>query len=334
MAINEWWIEDPTEKYWIEITNRDDIGIDLNAPKVADSGNETWSYTLVNHVIPGDIVFHWDKKSGPGIVGYSVVKDEPFSSTVRWQSRGTYGRAKALPGKPKPEPGWRALLTGYVPLAAPITQERLRELEAKVRSVREELAAQIDGPLYFPYALSEKRPLRATQGYLVKFPRALVEVIPELDKVRELAGGPTSTTEKPGAADTPPMAGTGRLRDPIRKKAIETYAVETVKTLWEARDYEVEDVGLFQPWDITATKDGTEIHIEVKGSSVTRETVDLTDGEVRHAEGHSPTILVVVDQINITSTNECSGGRVRTWEDWLPDRDQLVPTAYRYPLPE
>ncbi|MBG6098330.1 protein NO VEIN domain-containing protein [Nocardioides luteus] len=331
--INEWWIEDAGERYWMEITNRSDIGENLIAPKAADNGAEYWSYTLVNHVIPGDIVFHWDKNAGPGIVGYSVVKDEPFSSTIRWQSRGTYGRANAPTGKPKSEPGWEALLTGYVPLPAPVTQERLRQLEAKVRAVRDQLSAEIDGPIYFPYALSDKRPLRAAQGYLVKFPQALVEAIPELDKVRELAEGPHIPAAS-GSTATSRTASTGRLRDPIRKKAIETHAVKTVMNLWDDDGYEVEDVGLFNPWDITATKDGIEIHIEVKGSSVTRETVDLTDGEVRHAEGHSPTILVVVDQINVTSTNECSGGRVRIWEDWLPDRNQLIPTAYRYPLPE
>ena len=332
MSINEWWIEDPTERYWMEITDRDDVGTNLIAPKVADSGHETWSYTLVNHVVPGDVVFHWDKREG--ITGYSIVKDEPFSSTIRWQSRGTYGRAKTPPGKPKSEPGWEATLMGYASLKAPVTQARLRELETQVRSVRNQLAARLDGPLYFPFALSDKRPLRATQGYLVKFPRSLVEAIPELGKVRELADGPVPTAANDTEAGAPPKAGTGRLRDAVRKKAIEMYAVEKIMKRWEDDGYMVEDVGLDVPWDITASKDGPEIHIEVKGSSLTRETVDLTDGEVRHAEGHSPTILVVVDQISVTSNNECSGGRVRVWEDWLPDRDQLIPTAYRYPLPE
>jgi len=27
--INEWWLDDPAQKYWMEITGRDDIGNDL-----------------------------------------------------------------------------------------------------------------------------------------------------------------------------------------------------------------------------------------------------------------------------------------------------------------
>lgn len=333
MVINEWWAGDADEKYWMEITNRENIGEDLIAPKVADSGNETWSYTLVSYVAPGDIVLHWDKNAGPGIVGYSIVRDLPFESTIEWQSRGTYGRTNASGGKPKPEPAWEAPLGGYVDLPAPITQARLRQLEATVRTTHDTLRQQVDGAVYFPYALSDKRPLRAAQGYLVKFPRALVEGIPELSKVLELGeGAEPAPGSKPNSRTG--TGGTGRLRDPARKKAIETYAVETVMKLWEDDGYKVEDVGLVSPWDVTATHDDTEVHIEVKGSSITRETVDLTDGEVRHAENHAPTVLVVVDQIDVTANNTCSGGRVRTWHDWEPDRARLIPTAYRYPLPE
>jgi hypothetical protein len=95
----------------------------------------------------------------------------------------------------------------------------------------------------------------------------------------------------------------------------------------------VADVGAFQAWDLTAIKDGAELHLEVKGSTMPRDAVDLTDGEVRHAEAHKGTVLVVVDSIQINAALECSGGRIRIWRDWVPDRSALVATAYRYFLP-
>lgn len=96
--------------------------------------------------------------------------------------------------------------------------------------------------------------------------------------------------------------------------------------------YSTEDVGAKEPWDITATR-GTEIiHIEVKGSTMDRLAIDITEGEVRHAEDRE-TVLIVIDQIHMSGSLDCSGGRWRYWSKWVPDRDALLATAYRHPLP-
>jgi hypothetical protein len=44
VPINEWWVDDPAQKYWMEITDREDLGGDLRAPQVADDGNPEWGY--------------------------------------------------------------------------------------------------------------------------------------------------------------------------------------------------------------------------------------------------------------------------------------------------
>jgi len=59
MAINEWWIDNPEERYWMEITDRENLGANLIAPTLAKGDKENFSYTLVSHVKPGDVVFHW-----------------------------------------------------------------------------------------------------------------------------------------------------------------------------------------------------------------------------------------------------------------------------------
>ncbi len=39
MAINKWWEDDDRQRYWMEITDRDNLGVDLHAPKTDQSGN-------------------------------------------------------------------------------------------------------------------------------------------------------------------------------------------------------------------------------------------------------------------------------------------------------
>ncbi len=43
MPINRWWNKAQGETYWLEITGREDIGADLNAPQLDDEGSEYWS---------------------------------------------------------------------------------------------------------------------------------------------------------------------------------------------------------------------------------------------------------------------------------------------------
>ncbi|MFD7710497.1 DUF3883 domain-containing protein [Streptomyces sp. NPDC059785] len=194
-------------------------------------------------------------------------------------------------------------------------------------------------PPYFPFVFSDHRPLRAAQGYLTKLPRALVEELPEWAELRQTAVSEPHEPE-PEAPGLPPSsphsptrpAGYGRQRDAKRRRAVERYAMDLVLSHYRSLGYGVEDVGDHSPWDITARKNGTELHLEVKGSTITREAIDLTEGEVRHAEG-VPTCLIVIDQTELDDDLRCRGGRWRTWTDWTPGREELVATAYRYPLP-
>lgn len=168
MAINEWWAGDNRERFWVEITNRQPLGENLIAPQLDDGGREYWSYTLVNHVRPRDVVLHWSKNGEPGVVGYSHVAETPFPSTLEWQSRGTYGRSRESTGE---EDAWEAPLAGYRELAAPLTQTRLRVIEKEIRAARADLQATHDGVLYFPFALSELTPHSGGAGLPREVPR-------------------------------------------------------------------------------------------------------------------------------------------------------------------
>lgn len=90
MAVNEWWDGDARQRYWMEITDRDDLGDDLHAPQTDQSGKEYWSYDLVNYVRPGDVVLHWWKQQGqdPAFVAFSEVLAQPRAATIRWKPHG------------------------------------------------------------------------------------------------------------------------------------------------------------------------------------------------------------------------------------------------------
>ena len=158
MAINEWWAVDSSERFWMEITDRSNLGGDLHAPQKAQSGHETWSYELVRFVNDGDLVLHWWKQPGtePAIVGYSRAVGSVQTSAITWQAHGTYGQAA---GAATTRPAWRFALTDYMEFEAPITLPRLRELESALRHVKDRLEAHCGELLYYPWSFSDKRPL-------------------------------------------------------------------------------------------------------------------------------------------------------------------------------
>ena len=67
-----WWERDPGENVFMEITRRDDIGANLQAPAAARGGVTTASYSLVPLVRPGDVVIHYDSRQ-EAIVGVSMA---------------------------------------------------------------------------------------------------------------------------------------------------------------------------------------------------------------------------------------------------------------------
>jgi hypothetical protein len=107
VRLNEWWQDDPAECYWMEITDRDDLGANVQALQRDGSGRENWSYALVTALRPGDIVLHWHKtqRQVPGIVGYSRAVDGPFEDELVWHARGTYGAKAGPPTSTRNRPG-------------------------------------------------------------------------------------------------------------------------------------------------------------------------------------------------------------------------------------
>lgn len=349
MPINEWWAGEPEERYWLEITDRETLGLDLYAPQTDQSGNETWSYSLVSCVQDGDIVYHYWKQPGQdkAIVGYSRATGALETSTITWTPHGTYSRAQNDNGL---RPAWRFPLADFRDLATPVTLEKLRDLEPELRALTEKLVARHDGPLYLPFAFSDKRPLRTAQGYLTKLPASFIAAIPGLGAATDIPIPKRASDAQAGRmlpAEEPvnrqPAISTGYQSDPKVRKALERHAVSSALHYFSDKGYLVEDVGDSNPYDVLAIDDTSELHIEVKGSAGTSTTVELTAGEVNEARSRSDAsaVLFVVDQIEWSRSPSgditTSGGRTRIWSSWVPEDQRLTPTSYRYllpPLPE
>jgi hypothetical protein len=126
-----------------------------------------------------------------------------------------------------------------------------------------------------------------------------------------------------------------RVQDPILRSAIENHAVDRAIERYIAQGA-TDIVKLGKPYDLSLMLGGVLRHVEVKGSSLLIETVELTINEVNHARGYRPTDLVVVDGIEwsrVGNDISTTGGRVREWVDWTPSDGDLQARKFAYSLP-
>jgi hypothetical protein len=172
----EWWDSIPEERYWIEITGRDDIGADLHAPSANEKADSFWSYDLIHRVNSGDLIYHYDRNQR-AIIGYSEAIGRPWADKVVWAAQGMSARKQGI--TPHLREGFRLGLGGYTPLTIPVTKEMLVARRAPLFAIREQVERS-GRPSRFPFIPYGKADVRALQGYLTKLPMGIFEVLPEL----------------------------------------------------------------------------------------------------------------------------------------------------------
>lgn len=177
MDINRWWRTFPSERYWLEVTDRADLGIDLNAPQRREGDQEYYGYSLIYEISEGDAVFHYHK-GNKAVVAVSRATGGVWVDTVLWGARGTFARNNGI--QPYKRPGWRLGLDAFQALSSPVTLEDLRSHHAAIQAIRERLERTVHGGLYFPFELSETRDLRPTQAYITKLPAEVVQLFPQM----------------------------------------------------------------------------------------------------------------------------------------------------------
>ena len=195
MKFNRWWADDPNEKYWLEITDRKDLGIDLRAPQRARNGREKWHYSLINEVQNGDIVFHYgglpDQQTG--ICAWSRAVGEAWEELITWAPH-----AGDSAGEVTSSPGWRIALEGYFPTeGAIVTLNDIRAVEAGLRRIDADLVTRFGKPIYGPFETGQRR-IRPVQAYLTKMPRAMVlafEPLAEVEAQQARSRQPVEATQ-------------------------------------------------------------------------------------------------------------------------------------------
>jgi len=198
--VNAWWAGDPRQRFWLEITDRPDIGVDLHCPQRDATGSRTPGYSLIWQVAHGDIVFHYSLPER-AITAWSRAAGQVSEAPTVWLSHRAATRRRLQ--TERAQPGWWLDLDGPFPLEPPLTFTQLREHAAGVRTVLENLKAAHSGSLYFPFTFWRGTELRPMQPYLNKFPAELVDLFPSL------AAAAAGSAAPAGSADAPPPTGVG-----------------------------------------------------------------------------------------------------------------------------
>lgn len=344
MTKQRWWSGDSTEAYWLELTDRDDVGANLKAPLLGESGQEFWSYVLLREAKVGDIVFHY-RTSQNAIIGVSYVDGPAVEMPILWGSRGNLAREKGI--KPHERPGYLMPLAGYSQLASPLTLSTLRAERTLLVSLVERLSKRHGKlPLYFPFETTHIRPVRPMQGYGFKLPRDFVFAFPELTIANQvpIAAEPQSQLVEPArlevSAKEPALRkarGQGFSASVEVRTAIELHAMRVASEFLAAKGYELHDVSRTRPYDFVAVKGAEELHVEVKGTTSEADSIFLTKNEVNHArQNPGKAVLLVVHGIEIEGTEGnivVGGGATLSWWPWVVDHGSLEPLQFKYKLP-
>jgi hypothetical protein len=156
--INDWWADDSRQRFWLEITDRPDVGIDLHCPQRDATGNRTPGYSLIWCVRVDDIVFHYEKGKR-AITGWSRAAGPVTEAPTVWLSHRGATRRRLL--QERAQPGWWLDLDGPFLLDPPLALAQIRASATQLRAVLDALRSDHPGSLYFPFSFyrgTEPRP--------------------------------------------------------------------------------------------------------------------------------------------------------------------------------
>lgn len=194
--IHDWWTKKPAECVWLEVTGRTDIGINLKAPQTNEHGLDFWSYSLLKYVHEGDVIFHYDRNE-QAIVARSIATGKFWIDSIVWAARGALAREAGI--RPHTRPGWYVGLEDHQRLKNPLELETIRMFQKELYTQMSQLITEVGSPLYFPFEMGKKRPMRPMQGYLFKLPLFFVMLFDE--SLDEDAFGKNVISDKKGNGD-------------------------------------------------------------------------------------------------------------------------------------
>jgi len=129
--------------------------------------------------------------------------------------------------------------------------------------------------------------------------------------------------------------GQGRGLSYAARRAVELHAMKRAEEYFQAQGYSVNDVSSKASFDLMCRKDDGEIHVEVKGTTGSGESVILTVNEVEQTQKHD-CILFVVAEIDLQKRHSdnpiADGGIVNFFRPWEADNHKLQPLTFKCEL--
>lgn len=127
---NAWWISEPEQRYWMEITDRPDeeIGTNLRCPV-----GPVFTDELVGYVQSGDRILHW-KKGSRGVEAAIVGWSEATGPAAQMLAQYEPDRPEILV--------WLVPLGGQTPFTRPVTSSSLLPLLDQLMELQEQLEAE------------------------------------------------------------------------------------------------------------------------------------------------------------------------------------------------
>tara|TARA_B100002052_G_C15791383_1_gene556514 strand:+ start:73 stop:1080 length:1008 start_codon:yes stop_codon:yes gene_type:complete len=328
--MNKWWYRLEDQHYWFELTERADFGKNLNlkAPQKDQGGRDYWSYSLLKEMKVNDYVVHYHKKE-KSIVAVSQVAKPWISKPTKW----TPSKKKQFKKSEEIErPGLLVELKNFKRIK-PVSLDQIRKKNGEIDIILKNLVLKYNAA-YFPFApKSEKRPLSVNEGYGFIVTQEFVDLYPQLASSFEKGFEEISYETKEKSADKKIKKGKKRKVSSAKNEAIELYAVDKAEKYLIKEKYLVERMPRKSfPYDLKATKENVELHVEVKGKSDTGEKVIVSRNEVKHAkENITKSVFILVHSIKAKLTSKgykASGGKMLVLNPWnIADKDL---SAYTY----
>jgi hypothetical protein len=197
-----WWQAQPEERYWVEIRRvLEGLGYELRCPFVDSGGHPNPWYDLVDALVEGQVVYHWN----------AVLE--------RFVGRSVVAASRSVDSKT----GERIVpLKDFTPLRVEIGLEELQDLRPKLEARRDQLVSNNPGQsLYLPFQFRSDD-LRLMSNYFTKLPFVFQELLFGTDGLAE------SELPDPPAEEGPPEPPTSAgvrahyLR-PFKRKADSQY---------------------------------------------------------------------------------------------------------------
>lgn len=161
-------------------------------------------------------------------------------------------------------------------------------------------------------------------------PQPAIEPTATEDVQKDLDDGGNKDTDSESSGSQ------GYEQDPEMRSTVELYAESIAKKHYVLQGFRVQKFG--KPFDLLCEKEGESIHVEVKGSRTRLDTVILTINEVSDAENADwQSDLFIVDQIVVEREGEklvAGGGVARVIQKWVPAKEMLAPSQFKYRLPD